>query len=452
MSWKSCKRQIEAATDAFGQLLADVCVLRVMGTAGKNYTILVPDDELRRELSDLINSEDDEVYDKALITLQSLILCDGPIANLEQLAKSRAPTAAGFGFCGGDKIDKSSMKLKDSRAVVTESKIPSIKSSDFTVSFFTISSGYPSRTEGEGVVGASYTGGADLGDTVDRENIFNVVFKKAVEGNRDVAMELLLEIAFYAKNELQNQDLLDLIVSQISYDSVASLFILLRPYSDNAGLYLDNGFLKGFLEYLYGSDDTLKDTFKSDPDRFGYSTDLDGDLEGLRKLFSHDVSNFANRLAANAGTGSNQATFRELGKIILETKHLPSKRQSVSQEVRIAEAEARVVFAHMQSGRADAADIEIIKSFTLDAPYMVDKKTMDDSNTAVYFSIPHLINRSDAMLFMPGIGGVTLSQLDSKDIISIDETFRAQNKELRKASSNANQATAAIFVARYGAK
>jgi hypothetical protein len=291
-------------------------------------------------------------------------------------------------------------------------------------------------------------GGAELFDELDRTTVFVQILKKmflseskSESKKTDAAAELILELVTWAEKNEENKDIAELIKSQVSHDSLASLAIILQPYK-SGNKYISDDQLKSFSSSVYGTD---RKAFISYPI---YSRDMaiKSKYDELITQNKHSCCDSIEQCRSNL---FNEAAKPTIVKSLLTTLNkikegdLPKLRKNLSSTEMLAEAELRVLSAIIldnSSGNPEFSEVEkLFSSCTLDKPYMCgNQEAINSSNVGYYYSTVYLMARSDALCYVPGLeyGGLLQDIAKEDKCISLSESVKEYYAQKREESQN----------------
>jgi hypothetical protein len=280
---------------------------------------------------------------------------------------------------------------------------------------------------------AAVVGGADL-QSGDAKALFEQVVKDTAKGEAEPAMELLVEMYLYAK-ENGKSDIAELIASQCGYDALTSLAIVLQPYRTGTR-YIDKDFLQGLVKSIYGSTDEA--AFKS-VSIYGVCPDI---ADKYVSIMNSAANPYLSDIIVDFAESVRQKNIVEklstfYAKPLSAIKS--AKRVAADKKLKYAEAELRVLAALLHDGQepSEAELLALYKKCTLNEPYIcAEKATIQGASLPFYMSTAFLIARSDALMFLPMTYGDSLSDIgDSDSVISIDRDFIDGRQERRNRST-----------------
>lgn len=254
------------------------------------------------------------------------------------------------------------------------------------------------------------------------ENVLNRHLKNE---KRDLAMEALIILAAYTKRNAPEE--YKNILSQLSYDTLTTLYILLRPSSPNQEFYI--------------SDLTLEkvgEQFKNgNTDVVFFAKDISGLYQKIYEA--------GKQLCSSAYSAVHQARTKYCSSVSRPTlsnclsgaredikkgaTSLPTARQnSLSNNVSLCESEVRVLASVICDSCQDKKDSTaslkaLYGNCNLDVPYYVQTNMIADANIGFFYSGLYSILRSDYLFHLPGL--------------SQDEGF-ANSRNLNDAIANDN--------------
>jgi hypothetical protein len=432
---------IRYADEELYDLIQELCIGRILvprkGSPG--VTFLRPDKSLLKEIRDMAAGDNPE---EAVDAIQALLLLD------------YIPTVKDFDDKKNDIPTFHRKKLPvvsaDGKKVVLKNGAEIVPDKDFTargdrsnIAVYVISKALvPVDGETADFSNASTKkpkkGGADLKNT--RAELFEQVVRNTCELDREPAMELIVSLYGWAlranKSEIQL-----LIESQVSYDALASLAIILQPYKSSV-YYIEDGELAEFRTAAYGGNEG---TVKSES-VYSFNKEMVSIYSGLVEKAhpaATEIKAAIDRISSSVGK-TNIITKLSQFYEKMNDFPLPSKRKNMSAKQLFAEAELRVMsavlFDNSVTQRLDPRElIELYKKCNLNEPYMcMDRNIVASANVGFYYSTVYLIARSNALLYVPGIGGSDLSHIAAEDaIISVDALLRDSRHTQRENSRKA---------------
>lgn len=423
------------------ELVQDLCLGKMFmpkrGMPG--ITFLRPDRPLFLEIQKKASSDEPE---KAIEMLQSLILLDN-ISDISEFEsrKKNIPTYL---------HKKLPVKEVKGNKVILANDAEITKDSEFesrddrnNISVYILSKALVDLSNGEDADLSQLTtrkpkkGGADLNKLNDRKVLFENVLRVFCKSPTDPAMELIVTLYDHFKNN--NGPMADFIKSQTSYDSLASLAIILQPYKSTHTISDD--VLKTALSSIMTSS---MPQFKTDTNIFSFNPKVKDAYDALCNDQTYSTN--AKRIQTFMKTQSDKmAKLNAISilKNILDsntTKTSIQLRDNTSLKERMAEAELRIMSAIVQENSDCNNDdydelLQLFKNCTLDSPYMCNADLMSSSNVGFYYSTAYLMVRSDALVYMPGYDGSTTDCItDDNAFISLNKTFEHINNNRRNAS------------------
>lgn len=276
------------------------------------------------------------------------------------------------------------------------------------------------------------TGGADLGDQDqnNRQALFEAVLKaqcgcdeeKNNASVRDAAMEILYELhQFY---DQKDSSVAQLIRSQLSYDTLASLAVVLQPYKNEPSYISD---ITPFIKQMYSRDGNYRQS-----SLFTYNSDVANQFCALHQSAMDEFKNHTVKGGDDFIMNKTNANKCIEKYIENNSQNLPSTRQDKEQMK--AELELRLVAALAQENEANYDELLVLfKKYNLDKPYLLD---LDNIDSAFFYSVLQLAVRSDA-LYIPhddrDCGVLSdISQIEKH--ISLSKTMKEKNTDKRQKS------------------
>lgn len=429
---------IRHADEELYDIIQDLCIGRMFvpkrGTPG--ITFLRPDKSLLKEIKDMASGNNPE---EAVEALQALVLLDN-ISSIKEFDEKRKdiPTYLRQKLPILS-VDGNSVKLQGG-AVITPDDDFEARGDRANISVYIISKALvPPKTEESDFSNAKIKkvkkGGADLGDS--RRTLFEAVLSKTC-ANREPAMEMLVQLHRFLKNDSNKQSL---VASLCSFDALASLAIVLQPYKDSPN-YLSDADVSQFLDSLYGKNDV----YRKNPDYFGLVKDVADAYNQIVSQTHPAASRISSELSSLSSRVGKLNVVQKIKMFYDDVKidELPAERMALSKKEKFAEAELRVLSAIMFDNES-SPDVEVMKDLyavkcKLNTPYMCDDpEFVRSSNIGFYFSTVYLIARSDALMYVPGVAsdGVGLDQIFNEDkLVCINDSMRKSRAAARDGSNN----------------
>jgi hypothetical protein len=287
------------------------------------------------------------------------------------------------------------------------------------------------------------TGGGDL--TGDRAALFTKIIKKHCDGatmeNGDPALEVLCSLCDHLKHDDQA---LKAVQSQLSWDTLGSLAIVLRPFATNNTQYISDSEYKSWVSKNHTPDSNL----------FYHNMDV------VDKYQEH--MNAGNAVFDNVKTAIEESRIVVLSKLAKPTvigllaKQFESLVEKVTeanttrgvmlanQQTAFAEAEMRVFSAVLNDNMMSCLDMDAAisfytKNFTLNKAYIITNKAqLVAASLSFFYSSAYLVARSDAMVYYPNtyMCGDLGSIADETMLINLDRTLKGRITGLRSKYSS----------------
>ena len=221
------------------------------------------------------------------------------------------------------------------------------------------------------------------------------------------------------------------IKEKASYDTLATLAIIMRPYGTSP--YLSDSLFKEFATNMHGNDPSFRTTTHI----YTRNKDVLSVYEGLAGQ-SGDCSQLKSESQSIASKMSN------VNAVKLLVNYYTSKAGSTGLTAAqlFAEAELRVISATIldnSEGRYDKDELlAVYRNCTLSKPYMCESAdSVRSAGVGFYYSTVYLIARSDALWYQPGVTGDSLSSIANDGaFISLNEAMESALSDKRKASQS----------------
>jgi len=366
------------------ELIQDLCLGKMFtprkGTNG--ITFLIPDAALKKELMKMASDEDPE---PAIKTLQSLVLldCYEKLTDFDDSVANylRKQLPVDTSMTDGTKV------VLTNGGVITVNKDFSARADRKNINVFNLSKKLPDLDTNPISGGKKATkGGADYA-RADRLALFQQVLSAFATCQTDPAMELLVCLHCWAE-EKKYTELAEKIQHELSYDTLASLAIILEPYSSTREILSDAQFAQ------FTAETGAVDSLKNYTNVFCYCKDVSSKYDQLMKCDAKnpDLCNKQVELVDNIAKPNAVSALQQF-----ISENMPGA--NVAKE--IAKAELRVVSALKHDFFMGAYTVEelteLYSTYKLDKPYMCNQETVKNSDLAFYYSTVYLICRSDAL-------------------------------------------------------
>lgn len=438
---------IRKADEDLHELIQDLCIGKMLiprkGSPG--ITFLRPDKELFNQIQKMASGDEPE---KAIETLQSLVLldCMSSLGEFNE-KKTDIPTYLRKKL-QVDKVDSKKVTLANGAEIVPDNDFQARNDRD-NINVYIISKKLV-PTDGEDATfhnakPKTKKGGADLMDGK-RIELFEKVVKEFCETERDPAMELLVALYGWAKHN-NYTDVMNVIQSKVSGDSLASLAIVLQPYKTNAD-YISDENLQKFVKDSYDvSRNQANNTFK---DIAVYTLNSEAQTV-YETLCKGEIFASFHAIAKNESAKcANQCAKLNVVKLLTEfyssntvdTLCVGMNCKSVSKSTLFAESELRVLSAMILenlNGRFEFDELmTIYRNCKLDTPHLCsDPELIKNSNLGFYYSTVYLIARSDALFYVPSDDGSDTTNVASDNVfINLNKTIGNLLKPKREKSND----------------
>lgn len=288
-------------------------------------------------------------------------------------------------------------------------------------------------------------GGAELFGNLSRTVVFENILSTMSDITTDPAAELIVELLNWAETNgdedeenKRKKQIAELIKSQVSHDSLASLAIILQPYK-NGNKYISDEELVSFSKSVYGNNENA---FKKRP-IYSRDTDIKNKYDEITKSdcdCSSQIEKCRSELYNVAAKPTIINSINKTLKNIKDSCNLPTLRKQLEVKEMLAEAELRVLSAILLDNTGGTPSKDEVKnlflSCTLDTPYMcANQAAINTSNVGYYYSTVYLMARSDALCYVPGLDyDGTLRDIAKEDkcinlSLSVKEHFEPKRDE-----------------------
>lgn len=413
---------IRKADEELYDLIQELCVGRAFSPRRNSpgITFLRPDKALLKEIKKLAEGDNPE---EAVDAIQALILLDNLSSiNDFDAKKSDIPTFH---------RKKLPITSVDGKKVILQNGAEIVPDNDFNarsdrsnLAVYLISKSLvPVDGEAADFSHAKVTktkkGGAQLykKGTLSRSQLFEKIVDEmySVDQNgslvnqRDAAMELIVSLYAFASKSQEKHNIAELIASQVTHDSLASLAVILQPYKTRGHIYLSDDMLDSFRENMYAQGGFENSKF------YTYVKGISNiycKLANAETKHAAVCDTVAGKIISYVKDGNTTAVapatvVRSIRTAIGNTKgSLPSERQRLSDIEIYAEAELRVLSAVLldnSQGNPSVEEVkELFRNCTLDEPrYVADKGMMYGAHISFYMSTALLILLSGAYASVP---------------------------------------------------
>lgn len=241
-------------------------------------------------------------------------------------------------------------------------------------------------------------------DNQDRKQLFEAVLECTSEGNP--ALEVLVSILKYLDKN-NKKSCLEKITSKLSYDTLASLAIILRPFSSkNQDVYLSD---EDFNEWknMFGSK-----KFKDVPSYCICTDPLKYYEEMMKDGENGTLSDNIKRKAENLKESVTRATIIDM---LIKFYSESFANGDLSPKQLLAEAELRAISfiihdnddyletTNNNSRKYTSGVKRLFKMCTLDTPYLCSSTSeIMEASIAFYYSVINLVVRSSCLYYLPG--------------------------------------------------
>lgn len=414
------------------KLIHDLCIGRIFvprkGTSG--ITFLHPDKSLLDEIIKKSSSDNDEDVEYAVNSLKSCVLLDyledttefgdGEISTF---MRKKLPV---------DKADEKKVILGNG-AIITPNKDFNPRNDRRNIAIFNLSGklvpfdGQSASTNDKPKSRSEKKGGGDY-KTGSRAQLFERVYSTMHKyyGKRNTAAEVLVSLMDYVKKTPGNENTLNLIRSQLSGDTLASLAIILQPYRSTY-TYIDDTLYKSWAAASHNT--AFMDLFCYKPNVLQCYVE---EMNEYKKS-----ANYKNTLSTILNNQNDLIHIADKATLVsLFNSFYNSTRNSIpgrnNPKLSFCEAELRVFSAVIQEHQKDSMDdywglLNIYKEkCLLNDPYISGNSgDMLKANIGVYYSSAYLIARSDALLYIPGLGDNYSGRLSNKnDVVNDLKTIK----------------------------
>jgi hypothetical protein len=432
------------------ELVQDLCIGRMLvprrNTSG--LTFLRPDKKLMSNIMAMASGDDPE---KAVAALQSLVLMDH-LSSADEFAanSSNIPTFLNKKL-PFDKVDGNKVILTNGAELTLDREFEH-RNDRSNMSVWVISKALvPSDTADVDSTKAKTkpakkTGGGDITGT--RGVLFMKILKRHSNADHmsvgNPAMEILCSLCDHLTGESKKA-----VQSQLSWDTLGSLAIVLKPFKGNDQTYISTTDYNSWV--AKNNNSAVADLF------YHHMNVIERYQQHMEKgaaVFA-SVADVINKARTTASSTSSKPTIISnitiaFNKIATGCKDICSLRENVIKNkiAAFAEAELRVLSALLHDSALGCIDYNEARSLyetkcNLSIPYIVTQKEhIINSNLAFYYSSAYLIARSDGMVYYPGcvMDGDLDSIANESSTISLDGSFKKKVTSLQsKYNERSNQ-------------
>lgn len=405
-------------------LIEELCVGYLFSTRRRpaGITFLMPNDKTTQQLIKLLGQGDDEAVIAALrsLVLQSVLPSMDSFNNADVLVtfdNKKLPV---------EKVSGSVVELKGGAKVKASNFNPRTASGKHALMAVFEIDGLPDMSAAQEAAAPRKPptikrGAAEL--NVNRQVLVRNVMEVQFSANNavDVSMQLLIRMHAKAKDD---KNLCELIASQCSDDTFASLVVLLQPAKDNPNYISDEQ-----LKQLLGNAADLG-TMASNASVYVLCDNLAQKYKEIQDSCAAHAPAVAAAIEAQRDSIGRANAPKVLNSVAAAVAQALPACRKVSPTLVLAEAELRVMLALAQENNFDRNEIHdiVFNKCKLDKLYMCTDN-MKNVNIAFYFSTAYLMVRSDAM-YVPGLfaNESDLDHIGDEDaIISLSNSMKKIN-------------------------
>jgi len=432
------------------ELMQDLCIGRMLiprrNTPG--ITFLRPDANLLKKIFKMAVGDDPE---EAVAAMQSLVLLDHlPTPEDFEDKKDSIPTYLRKKLPVAT-VSSKKIHLKNGAEIVLDHKFEPRKDRN-NMSVYIISKELvPTDTETIDLADVKkknhskrIRGGAEFKDGKKAlfEHVLNKHSNEEVMKNGNPAMEVLTSLCDYLKKNNHDEEY-DIVCSQLSWDTLASLAIVLQPYRTRNDLtYVPQGILSKWagvstkkhasLEHIFYYQKNVLDKYQQ---HMNHGAELFREVrDKVKKIRDHVMSTVA-KINVIGKISSAYLKIKELVTVPKRADVLSKRRLA------LAESELRVFSAILHDISRECPNIHELKSLYItkcnlnEAHILSNKDQINMSNIGFYFSSAYLIARSDALVYFPGYDDeADLDEITNETVpISLDKKLKGEMEYLQSA-------------------
>jgi hypothetical protein len=421
-------------------------------------TFLRPDESLYKELMSLLTNDD--TYEKGVETVQSLFILDA-LHNPSDFndKKEDIPNYLRKKLLV-DKVDGNKVILKNGGVLELDKKYKPKDGNDNTAVYILSKQLVeldtpPTEFSNTKTLKKSVKGGAELNNNRSQlfENILNGYYNTE-QTMHDCAMEFIVSMHYYVSKMSENttnnttnitllnpeeaKNIKELIESQVSYDTITSLAIILQPYKD-IKTYINNEQFGKIIQGINGTVGDQLNKFKLSP-VYTYVKNPCKYYENLVETckFS-EVSNKIKKICSELSSKLTKINPSNTINLMLgEIKRIVKDNTSVLGKLRcdspmsllFAESELRIVSAIVQENQVMEPEevSEIISMFNQhnlnQVYYLTDKEMVANCGKAFFYSVSKAITMSDAIFHLPNYEGKNKKYILTDNFISYSLSFK----------------------------
>ncbi len=408
----------------------------------KEYNGLVflrPEGKMLTELKRMASGDSIEEFNN---TLKSLILLDNltSISDFED-KKSDIPTLLRKKL-PVKSVSSTTVTLENGAEISADEKFQARSDRD-NICVFVIDKGFvptdtPAATFSNSKrSSAKVRGGAEFKNN--KRGLFEDVLNSWVMNpNRDAALETLVTIC--SMLEQKNSPKYKAVCSQLSYDTLASLAVVLQPYKNNGSTYLDENDIKELSAKATIVSHDLQSVYAycsrpvAEYERHRTAGNAEAEAINTIKNTSSEISSGSNKLDIITQIKRGYST-------VAGSLNNPVRREVLNTpNLAYAESELRVFSALVQNNyrsRNEAFDSLkqlFMTNCTLNQPYILASANYINScNLGFYYSSVHLLARSNAFVFFPNVSYTSdLDDIsDSTAMINLDSDRKREISNLQ---------------------
>lgn len=402
------------------------------------FTFLVPDRALTKEITKKALSNDVNDFEMAELMIRSLHFYNNlsslssssatVVNNLNKLVKIKSVKGDTIEFENGGKAKRIQVKMPNRKAPnisLYEYSGPSLmdpKAPDASREEINAAKGFGNRQNQIGAKGKKGSGVKGGGEYLaSRSEFFNKIIEEQCNPNiiaqgRNPALEVLVELYYYllengSKDSDECMNNPKVIATLCSEDTLASLAIVLQPCKNSASYISDDMWSR------FTSDARINQPNVS---QYCYFPDPVSRYASIMTTANNSNSEFINEMerikdAQLPSEVTKTGYIKSLAKFYEELASRPNNPRKQVPKLALAEAELRLMSAVQYDSNYGKRNVEETKALfnvkcTLNEPYMVaNPDILRHMSNLTFYSYLMVLFKSNVVFFMPNLAGYNLS-------------------------------------------
>lgn len=388
------------------ELIQDLCIGRIFNPrkGQDGVTFLCPDEKLVGELKKQAGGSDPET---AVATIQSLVITQ-ILPSLSSFSGD-LPVSARDKKISVESADNSKVELTGGATVKDEAGWKARRDRHESLMVYKLSGSFPKVSEGKvEAKSKAKKGGADINNKTRQQLFLSVLSQTCRDTKRNPAAELLVDMLdFFGNSADENKNhanCCDVIKSQLSGDTLASLAIVLQPYKNGNNKYVSDEALNAYCTNRHNPNFNLFCWEPKPIERYNkYMNEYAEKCHKAKETIQSIQEGVAEKMSKATAVAELNIAYGKLD------KNLRGVELSVQEMYAEAELRVRMALLRLESNNQDCLSLDeclyLFSECKLDQPVLFgDAKDMAKANVGFYYSSVYLLARSDGFFYLPGIG------------------------------------------------